>query len=187
MSSQLYSRRRFYQSYWMVNEVQNYGNLSSESTSKCGDEGNNILSSLVPVYSKMTGKIYRNSVCAKAANITDGVLWDVVFVCTYLSRTTEVSSISSHLYLTSLPDVCRVEFKYPGNISDIKSEKCFTGLIETCPKVQFSVPENLKLTKYQIRQACTSGLVSPYIVKDMYLNVFCHICNGQQYSEIETC
>jgi hypothetical protein len=187
------SFRRFYQSYWVINDVQNYNNDTGDSimpNSKCGDKTTDPWGSFLPVSSKSTRKIYKNSACAEADNVTDGVLWDFYINCKYLPNTIHINDLPqyiSNLHQNSLPKLCRLFFKYPGDVFDLKSERCFTKLIRTCKNKKFAIPEKMNLTRSQIRQACTSGLVSPYRATDMYANVFCYICNGNIYSEKDKC
>lgn len=177
----------------MVTDVKSYNNVSEQSNktaAKCGDVKIAPWGSFMPVSSKTTRKIYKNSVCAEADNVIDGVVWDFLIICkqTVITvNTKDVSSIISNLYLSSFPRYCRVHFSYPEDISDLKTEICFTNLKKTCTKEYFTVPEHLNLTRHQIRKACTSGLVSPYRVSDMYANVFCYICNGNRYSDSSKC
>lgn len=191
MTSQISStQRRFYSSYWMVNDVKstaNYNRISKQVTKKCGDVKVAPWGSFSPVHSKTTGKIYTNIACAEADNATDTVLWDLIINCIKSKTTIQAMSIyTSDSNFASTPEDCRFHFKYPGN-ADLKSERCFTNLISTCKTEQFTVPKHLNLTMTQIRQACTSGLVSPYRVKDLFQNVYCYICNGHYYSETKEC
>ncbi|XP_060594596.1 uncharacterized protein LOC132748948 [Ruditapes philippinarum] len=187
------SFRRLYQSYWVINDVRNYNVGTGHSilpNLKCGDEKTDPWGSFIPVFSKSTRKIYNNSACAEADNVTDGVLWNFIINCKYLPNTIHINDIPqyiSNLHQNSFPKICHLHFKYPGNIFDLKSERCYTNLISTCANEKFAIPGNINLTMSQIRQACTSGLVSPYRATDMYANVFCHICNGNRYSERDKC
>ncbi|XP_045190138.2 uncharacterized protein LOC123547251 [Mercenaria mercenaria] len=185
--------RRFYQSYWMISDVpgDNNGDRHGATKAKCGDENVAPLGTLLPVFSKKTRKIYKNSVCANAANVTDGKPWDVLLTCKYMGTSPlkkDIATFISNLYLTSLHEDCQLQFTYPGDNADLKSEKCFTNLIKTCSERDFSIPEQLPLSRYLIRQLCTtSGLLSPYRRFDMYANVFCYICNGVTFSKTSLC
>ncbi|XP_045167744.2 uncharacterized protein LOC123531030 [Mercenaria mercenaria] len=184
--------RRYYQSYKMISDVPLHGNkdIPSISKAKCGDEKVAPWGTLLPVFSKETRKIYKNPACAAAANVTDGKLWDLSLSCKYTSDVeamTDVATYMSSLFLTSLPQNCQLEFNYPGDNTDLRSETCFTDLISTCLETKFEIPRTLPLSRAEIRAACTSGLVSPYRKNDMYANVFCHICNGIVLGKTSTC
>jgi hypothetical protein len=177
----------------MVNDVKNNNKIktySNQTALKCGDVKVAPWGSFMPVFSKEKQKIYKNTACAEADNVRDGILWDFQIISKQYDSsalTRDASSYISNLYLATIPRYCRLHFRYPGDISDLKYERCFMDLINTCKNKEFTVPKRMNLTSSQIREACTSGLVSPYRARNMYANVFCYMCNGYQYSETETC
>jgi hypothetical protein len=116
--------------------------------------------------------------------MADGVLWDAVIVC----DSEDVFAATMGLESTMFPESCVINFMYPGNLDDIESAKCYSPLIDTCPvSSEFQIPKGTNLSKSDIISLCTSGLVSPYQHMKMYANVFCHICNAENFSHRLVC
>lgn len=176
----------------MISEVNKDDMSSTEKdvATKCGDKLVAPWGTLFPVFSKKTKRIYKNEACAKDANVTDGELWDIVLSCSYQHTTfwsKDFSDIISYLFSDIEQNGCEVKFVYPGKNSELTQELCFEDLISTCKETDFEIPEGFSLSMQDIRTACTSGLVSPYRYKNMYANVFCHICNKNSVHSSYVC
>jgi hypothetical protein len=103
-----------------------------------------------------------------------------------------VASITSAIIgldTETIPENCNINFIFPGDINVLQPLICYKNLINTCSESDyFRVPEGINVSKDDIRKLCTnSGIVSPYRVKSMYANVFCHICNGEFFHQKTKC
>ncbi|XP_060600365.1 uncharacterized protein LOC132753843 [Ruditapes philippinarum] len=175
-----------YQSFFMVSSVQNISSGGQEglSNSSCGDINVAPWGSFYPVYSAKSGLIYKNIECAKQdGEDTDVIIWDAVIKCTDTDVKQSISMISSGTEQDSFYESCQINFIFPGTYDDLQPLKCYTNLIDTCPESHdFQVPVGINVSKDDIRTLCTkSGMVSPYRLLKMYANVFCHICNGEDF------
>jgi hypothetical protein len=143
----------------------------------CGNRKVAPWGSLYPVFSKRTGKIYKNMECAKLNNVVDGIVWDARLECMTLKSYGLVNDFSD-LSWTKLQNYCKVRFIYPGDFNDIKFQTCFRDMVDNCTTTE--VPGSINASRQQISEFCQSGLVSPYFAdrNHLYSNVFCYICSG---------
>lgn len=165
----------------MVSSVSKRAGNEKKSATKeyCGKENVAPWGSLYPIYSPKRKQIYKNSVCAEAANVDDGELWGAKIYC----RKTDDIVTSIDRYLVGLdsnfvhPD-CQVNFIFPGDVEEIRPLICYLDLIDSCNRSDFQVPIWINASADEIIQACTSGLLSPFRKNTLYKNVFCQICNS---------
>lgn len=164
--------------------------LLNKNIRTCGN-----INFMPPVYSKTTGSIYKNINCASEFGVKDGITWKTFIQCDkifYSGNNTYHLSLDGlllDLYKFGEVDGCELIFVYPGDRNDIKSEKCYQDLIETCDGNYFDIPPGLNLTQHEVREFCESGLLSPYVVNAKsfihgnYGNIFCALCHGKEVSE----
>jgi hypothetical protein len=177
-----------YNSYKMVTSVLVSDENNHTSALKCGDVKVAPWGSFLPVYSKKARMIYKNTACAQAAGVLDGIVWDAVVSCEVkkVQRKDANSLIGLHSEYWS--DSCHVYFFYPGDYSDINFLVCFENLISTCLQIPFEIPPQLQqFSRKEIRKACKSGLVSPFRISKMYANIFCYICNARTFQSTLQC
>lgn len=158
---------------------------------ECGNEVVAPWGSILPVYSRQTRMIYKNTVCAQADGVTDGIVWNVLYSCKMKGPDYEIRDASTYMsgfHTEHWSNSCEVHFLYPGDYAEIESLICFEDLITTCPPISFVIPTQLQpMSKKEIRAACRSGLISPYRIVNLYANVFCYICNGNTFSPTSFC
>lgn len=153
--------------------------------------------SLAPLYSKSTGRIYKNVNCANEFGINDGILWGTQIYCRK-----KYDLENRTVYFRTLDDVlfylerygkapgCEYNFIYPGDMNDLISEQCYQDLIESCEEDDFEVPIGINLAPDMVKKGCESGPFAPYVLTGQgnnferldeyvsYRNIFCAICNG---------
>ncbi|XP_060565326.1 uncharacterized protein LOC132724473 [Ruditapes philippinarum] len=159
------------QSFWMASEIIDTRYLPRNET--CGNFEVAPWGSLLPVSSKRTGLIYKNIYCARGHNETeeDIVIWEGEYHCKTKSR----GYIDlDRAYL----ETCQKQFFPPEDIAIQRKSLCYNSLIDTCSFPAFLLPKTVHMSASEIVDACTSGFVSPYRRFDMFANIFCHICNG---------
>jgi hypothetical protein len=154
-----------------MSEIVNPRQLSTNQ--KCGNFQVAPWGSLLPVSSKQTGNIYKNINCAKEHNVKeeDIVVWEGAYYCR--NQRILYPELNEN-YLNR----CQKQFYPPNGIAIQTSSLCFNNLIDSCPMIDFPIPMYLDVRPSDVIDACTSGFVSPYRQKDMFVNIFCHICNG---------
>lgn len=127
-------------------------------------------------------QIYKNIECAKEdGEYSDIILWDAVIYCKQWDQ--GIAMLDRGFDENSFPEGCHVRFFFPGDFFVIQHFKCYINLIDTCSESHdFEVPEGTNVSKEEIRTLCkSSDFVSPYRSNNMYANVFCHICNGEEF------
>ncbi|XP_045201909.2 uncharacterized protein LOC123555318 [Mercenaria mercenaria] len=172
----------------MVTSVpENYINGKKlKSYRSCGDENVAPWGTLYPVYSAKNKQIYKNMACAAAHGVTDGIVWSAVLNCA-TDKFSDASNFVFGLDSNSTSKDCAVTFIYPGDMELIQSFKCYVSLIDTCSDTEFEMPYQTSVSKKEITEWCTSGFVSPYRKNYMYANVFCAICNGENFRYDQDC
>lgn len=157
---------------------------ANESTNiSCASEKVAPWGSFYPVYSKRHRRIYFNEICATQNNVTEYDFCTPNISCPLKVKQNFISDIFDSLTVNSFPDECEVLFNFPGLEKDVESEICFEDAISTChPNFEFY--ENSTISALEIVTLCKSGLYSPFRHYDVYLNVFCFLCN-QNYLDIE--
>lgn len=184
-------------SYYIFTKYHGNTSLDTGNDRACWDKDASSLKSLSPVFSKTTGRIYKNKGCAQTFGVDDGILWDAFINCkgvydleniTVYDRTLE--EVIHDLERYGEAPACEFFFIYPEEMNDLKSEQCFQDLIETCKADDFEVPDGMSLAPSEVKEACESGLFAPYVLSEQgnplkreanygnYRNVYCAICNG---------
>jgi hypothetical protein len=162
---------------------------------ECGEENVAPWGSYYPVYSKSAGKIFKNKACAFCNGVTDGIVWDVMMVCNvymdsfegFKPLTHSIGNYESFLNGFDPDNVCYVNFKPPVPYSTLNHLKCLQEPISICHDEDFSLPEDLTMSKEQVVQACSSSFASYYSMFGAFKNVFCHICNNQLWNKVQSC
>ena len=176
-------------SYNMVVDVPEQGCAVTSDTAELSHTGISWLEATAlqefhPVFSKSSGKIFKNMYLANCYREKNILPWKSELVC---RPDRDIAAYA--LYITSPKryPYCKFNFYYPGDKADIEHERCFNNLIDKCANVTFDIPEGTSLTHEEIRAACESGFNSPYVLIGQYANVFCHICNGEESSTQWSC
>lgn len=131
--------------------------------------------SFFPVFSLLTGTIYANRLCAEENDETDIVESDALVQCDL----TMVEFTASHLEKDLWPDGCIVTFSFQRNDDiNIHQRECYLKRIDYCTTVPVDV-KFLNLTKDDIIEGCSSGLISPYRASNLFSNPFCMLCSNK--------
>jgi hypothetical protein len=167
--------------------VSSLSNSELMRNNSCGDEQVAPWGSLYPVYSAKNNQIYKNIKCATNDGVTDGKVFEAIMSCKSLRSGSDVANFMQYLDSMVFHEKCAIDFTVP-DIENIQMFRCFEPLIKSCPKPsKFEIPEAVNLSKENIVSFCESGLVSPFRVKKVYANVFCHICNGEGFTKNYVC
>jgi hypothetical protein len=158
------------QSFWMISKILDNNESSENQTCGLIEVAN--WGSLLPVSSRITGYVYKNIHCSREHGVKDEnvVIWNGAMVCDTKRKNFELTE--------TFVNTCHVQFFAPRGILIHRSSVCFNDLIDTCSGDVFNIPESIPMNKTEVKNACTSGFLSPYRTDNMYANIFCHICNG---------
>jgi hypothetical protein len=182
-----------FHSYYMITSVMN----EDKSGLACGDTRVAFWGSLFPVYSASKQHIYKNRACADADNVKDGQAWDVLLSCNaesvlhHNNKSIIIENDDSYLIDFVLrggfkSKNCHINFMF--NDEKIQKLKCFDDVIDDCSNSAMMSTANVaNFSAEEIIAACTNGFLSPYRQQKMYANVFCHICNGENYKQEGLC
>jgi hypothetical protein len=162
-------------------------NMLTNDATPCGEVSVADWGSMYPVYSYTTKLIYKNSACADAYGVTDGVTWTPLIYCELLDKVNDVDT-RARQYMFGFknyhfPSNCYVYFEYPGEEKDLAAHICYNDVVDICPDADFRMPVfmNLNISKAMIRRACSSGLHSPFYGSVIFSNVFCYVCHDNYF------
>lgn len=80
---------------------------------------------------------------------------------------------------------CQIDFIYPGDNDDLRSLTSYADLY-SCEVEHFTIP-NVVNVSHKVKEACESRLASPYGHREMFANVFSHICSAKIFSSNFQC
>ena len=143
---------------------------------------------LYPVYSKTSGTIYINELCAYCNNDTDFVHSDPKLQCKYHFIENLYEAVE-HTLRGEPPTPCSIVFNFPDYISNDGTKRCRPSVINSCLYDQFDIPEVIDMTHQQIVDVCENGFTF-YVAaaKDqVFANPFCIICNQQISQTMQSC
>ena len=182
----------YYEQYKMITSVRKPDNSREKPIleEQCGSQNVAPWGNLYPVFSKVKNRLYKNIACATLDGSLNVIPFDVFFICDrYDAHRMDLNNIIGRGWISnSLRNICRLEFKYPGNTNDLQRHKCSNELMIPCPAhFSFKTVEN---TTYQAEKifTCDPELQSSSsAVMQMYGNVFCHVCKEKEFGEDLIC
>lgn len=133
-----------------------------------------------PIYSPEKRRIFKNQSVAECNDVTGGQTWNVVISCSSRLGITGMSEVFLQ------PDVfdanCDADFEFPGDISEIATQRCYKDLITDCSLqddiYERLIPPYLHMNTVEIRDACRNGPMSPVFASTtFYKNIFCAVCS----------
>jgi hypothetical protein len=156
---------------------------------QCGSQKVAPWGSLLPVFSKSKNRLYKNIVCATLDGSSDFIYFDVFRICKRnIRHTIDLDIMLENGWAAhNTSDICRMQFKYPGDISDLKRHKCFHDPINSCPASFTIRTEKVLRTREEIVTSCDSGQQSIDIARISYANVHCFVCQKSNLQDDLTC
>ncbi|XP_060595529.1 uncharacterized protein LOC132749690 [Ruditapes philippinarum] len=180
-----YTKYRF---YYMTTSCPDEQDSGQNNTFDCGNVHVAPWGSLFPIYSKSTGKIYKNRACADCHGVRDGVEWFAYMNCKAVDKSqtrylTVAENINPFSY-NSFSEYCQIYFT---PTQTIDTEICFPDIIDTCTDTEAMIPEMSEMTSNDVIEACVNGVFAPFHSRYTYANAFCFLCNGGVISIAENC
>ena len=155
-------------SFYMVDQCP-----GESDCDKCGDVNVAEWGSLYPVYSRTSGLVYKNPVCADCYNETDTVVWPTLFIVKIGSKAKK-TKFARHFLMSKIFDTREILVRFmPPNEDAIDAQQCYQDVIDSCEHdYQYHIFDNL--TDHQL---CQSELRAPYFYDgNYYANIFCAMC-----------
>ncbi|XP_060584217.1 uncharacterized protein LOC132740349 [Ruditapes philippinarum] len=122
-----------YRFYYMTTSCPDEQDSGQNNSFDCGNVHVAPWGSLFPIYSKSTGKIYKNSACADCHGVRDGVEWFAYMNCKAVDKShTRYLSVAENINpftYNSFSDYCQIYFT---PTQTIDKEICFPDIIDTC-------------------------------------------------------
>ena len=174
-----------FNAYYMVDTNPLDGCVNEmELTEQCGDVIVKPWGSLSPVYSPNAALIYKNQICATCHGKNDTIPWSEFQAC---QRNDVVFGVTKNGTLPNYNFVnCFIYFTIQQFKSKIQIERCYENMKSSCLE-NFTLPLSLPFHRKEIEKACTSGFYSPYVYLENYVNVFCYICNKNNFNPRQIC